>query len=269
LAAHALAESGSEEAVQAACEWLKPKQILDVVGDWADNTPGTAPGGWAFQYNNAHYPDVDDTAVVGMLLHRSKDPTYEDSIERARQWILGMQSTNGGWGAFDLNNDREYLNHIPFADHGALLDPPTEDVTARCISFLAQLENEADRPAIDRGIAYLRKTQMPDGSWFGRWGTNYLYGTWSVLCALNAAGIPATDPMVKRATDWLISKQREDGGWGQRPARRVHRKPAQPIRLGDFGPDGGRHGRSSSGQTGCGLSAGGPGRGRQLDRAAL
>ncbi len=215
LAAHALAESGSAEAVHAACEWLKPKQILDVVGDWADNTPGTAPGGWAFQYNNAHYPDVDDTAVVGMLLHRSKDPAYAESIERARQWVLGMQSTNGGWGAFDVNNDRDYLNHIPFADHGALLDPPTEDVTARCISFLAQLENEADRPAIERGIAYLRRTQMPDGSWFGRWGTNYLYGTWSVLCALNAAGVPATDPMVKRATDWLIAKQREDGGWGE------------------------------------------------------
>ena len=215
LAGHALAESGSEDAVLAACEWLKPKQILDVVGDWADNTPGTPPGGWAFQYNNDHYPDVDDTAVVGMLLHRSKDPTYEESIERARQWILGMQSSNGAWGAFDVNNDREYLNHIPFADHGALLDPPTEDVTARCISFLAQLEYEADKPAIARGIAYLRRVQMPDGSWFGRWGTNYLYGTWSVLCALNAAGVPNTDEMVKRATDWLVAKQREDGGWGE------------------------------------------------------
>ena len=187
LAGHAQAEAGED--VTAACDWLIPRQILDVAGDWADNTPGTRPGGWAFQYNNAHYPDVDDTAVVGMLLHRSKDPAYETSISRAREWILGMQSTNGGWGAFDINNDRQYLNHIPFADHGALLDPPTEDVTARCISFLAQLDLPEDRPAIERGVAYLRQTQMPDGSWFGRWGTNYIYGTWSVLCALNAAGL--------------------------------------------------------------------------------
>ena len=126
-----------------------------------------------------------------------------------------MQSTNGAWGAFDINNDRQYLNHIPFADHGALLDPPTEDVTARCISFLAQLGYPEDRPAIERGIVYLRQTQCPDGSWFGRWGTNYIYGTWSVLCALNAAGVAHDDPMVTRATAWLISKQRADGGWGE------------------------------------------------------
>jgi squalene-hopene/tetraprenyl-beta-curcumene cyclase len=216
LAGHAMAESGSQSEVAAACEWLKSRQILDVVGDWADNAaPDTPPGGWAFQYNNPHYPDVDDTAVVGMLLHRSNDPAYDMPIERARLWILGMQSGNGAWGAFDVNNDREYLNHIPFADHGALLDPPTEDVTARCISFLAQLGNEADRPAIARGVAYLREVQKPDGSWFGRWGTNYIYGTWSVLCALNAAGVPHDDLMVRRATNWLINKQREDGGWGE------------------------------------------------------
>ena len=215
LAGHALAESGSEDAALKACAWLQPKQVLDVLGDWADNTPGTMPGGWAFQYNNPHYPDVDDTAVVGMLLHRSRNPAFGDAMERARQWILGMQSTNGAWGAFDVNNDRQYLNHIPFADHGALLDPPTEDVTGRCISFLAQLGHAEDKPAIARGIAYLRRTQMPDGSWFGRWGTNYIYGTWSVLCALNAAGVPHDDPMVKRATDWLISRQRQDGGWGE------------------------------------------------------
>lgn len=215
LAGHALAEAGDKQAVQAASDWLIPRQILDVVGDWADNTPGTRPGGWAFQYNNAYYPDVDDTAVAAMLLHRTGNPAYAESISRAREWIVGMQSTNGAWGAFDINNDHQYLNHIPFADHGALLDPPTEDVSARCISFLAQLGYNEDKPAIARGIEYLRKTQMPDGSWFGRWGTNYIYGTWSVLCALNAAGIAHDDPMLCRAANWLISKQREDGGWGE------------------------------------------------------
>jgi squalene-hopene/tetraprenyl-beta-curcumene cyclase len=234
LAGHALAEAGAD--VGPACDWLIERQVLDVVGDWADNTPGTRPGGWAFQYNNPHYPDVDDTAVVGMLLHRTGRADYAESISRAREWILGMQSTNGAWGAFDINNDRQYLNHIPFADHGALLDPPTEDVTARCISFLAQLGNLEDRPAILRGVAYLRRTQMPDGSWFGRWGTNYIYGTWSALCALNAAGVAHDDEMVARAVAWLIAKQRADGGWGEdcesygdAPAGEFHGVAAQSL----------------------------------------
>jgi squalene-hopene/tetraprenyl-beta-curcumene cyclase len=213
LAGHALAEAGSR--TEAACDWLVKRQITDVAGDWADNTPNTPSGGWAFQYNNPHYPDVDDTAVVGMLLHRTDPDAYAASIEKARLWVLGMQSSNGGWGAFDINNDRAYLNHIPFADHGALLDPPTEDVTGRCISFLAQLGHAEDADSIARGVNYLRGTQCADGSWFGRWGTNYIYGTWSVLCALNAAGVAHNDPMITRATAWLIAKQREDGGWGE------------------------------------------------------
>ncbi|MBU6418167.1 MAG: squalene--hopene cyclase [Proteobacteria bacterium] len=236
LAGHALAEAGEAQAVAEACDWLIPRQELDVVGDWADNTPGTRPGGWAFQYNNPHYPDVDDTAVAAMLLHRAGDPKYAEAISRAREWVIGMQSTNGAWGAFDINNDRQYLNHIPFADHGALLDPPTEDVSARCISFLAQLGHEEDRPAIERGIQYLRETQKPDGSWFGRWGTNYIYGTWSVLCALNAAGVAHDDPMVTKATSWLLAKQREDGGWGEdnesygdAPAGEFHGVAAQSL----------------------------------------
>lgn len=234
LAGHALAEAGAP--VEAACDWLVERQVLDVVGDWADNTPGTRPGGWAFQYNNPHYPDVDDTAVVGMLLHRAGKPEYSGPIARAREWIVGMQSTNGAWGAFDINNDRQYLNHIPFADHGALLDPPTEDVTARCISFLAQLGKPEDRQAILRGVAYLRRTQMADGSWFGRWGTNYIYGTWSVLCALNAAGVAHDDDMMMRATAWLVARQRADGGWGEdcesydaAPAGEFHGFAAQSL----------------------------------------
>ncbi len=213
LAGHAMAEAGED--VTTACDWLRPRQITDVVGDWSVRRPDLRPGGWAFQYNNAHYPDVDDTAVVGMLLHRQGDPAHAQSIARAREWIIGMQSSDGGWGAFEPENTHHYLNHIPFADHGALLDPPTADVTARCVSFLAQLGMLTDDPVMARALAYLRREQEADGSWFGRWGTNYIYGTWSVLCALNAAGVPHDDPAIRRAVDWLVSVQREDGGWGE------------------------------------------------------
>ena len=220
LSGLALAEAGEATRAKACCDWLIPCQINDVVGDWAVRRQGLAPGGWAFQYANPHYPDVDDTAVVGLLLHRDGDPAYADAIARARDWVLGMQSKgggtlDGGWGAFEPENTHLYLNHIPFADHGALLDPPTSDVTARCVSFLAQIGLPADHPAMARAIAFLRREQEADGSWFGRWGTNYLYGTWSVLCALNAAGIGPDDPAVARACDWLISVQRADGGWGE------------------------------------------------------
>ncbi|HYZ61501.1 MAG TPA: squalene--hopene cyclase [Acetobacteraceae bacterium] len=216
LAGHALAEArGAVAEVDAACRWLVPKQVTTVRGDWAETRPHAPPGGWAFQYANPHYPDVDDTAVVGMLLHRNGDPAHAASIERARDWILGMQSANGGWGAFDADNTHYALNHIPFADHGALLDPPTADVTARCVSFLAQIGHAADEPAMARAIEYLRREQEEDGSWFGRWGTNYIYGTWSVLCALNAAGLPHDDPAIRRAVAWLEARQRADGGWGE------------------------------------------------------
>jgi squalene-hopene/tetraprenyl-beta-curcumene cyclase len=217
LAGHAVAEAegAATPAIDAACAWLVDRQVTELRGDWADTRPDATPGGWAFQYENAHYPDVDDTAVVGMLLHRNGDPAHAGSISKAREWVLGMQSANGGWGAFDADNTHHYLNHIPFADHGALLDPPTADVTARCVSFLAQTGMEATEPAMARAIGYLRRDQEPDGSWFGRWGTNYIYGTWSVLCALNAAGLPHDDPAILRAAAWLLAHQREDGGWGE------------------------------------------------------
>ena len=220
LAGHAMAEAGfgcalGREPVEAASRWLAERQILSVKGDWAVRRPDVAPGGWAFQYANDHYPDVDDTAAVGLLLHRNGDPAHDEAIERAREWIVGMQSSDGGWGAFEPENTHSYLNHIPFADHGALLDPPTSDVTGRCVGFLAQIGMQSDHPVMERALAYLMREQEADGSWFGRWGTNYIYGTWSVLNALNAAGIPHDAPCMRRACDWLLHVQREDGGWGE------------------------------------------------------
>jgi squalene-hopene/tetraprenyl-beta-curcumene cyclase len=218
LAVHAMMEAGAARdgaVVRKANEWMAARQITQVEGDWIWQRPGLAPGGWAFQYGNDYYPDVDDTAVVGMALDRAGDPAHREAIDRAAVWIEGMQSTNGGWGAFDVDNDRDYLNAIPFADHGALLDPPTEDVSARCVSFLLQVGRKPTDRVVARGLAYLRKTQQPDGSWYGRWGTNYVYGTWSVLCAFNAAGIGTEDPAVARAVAWLKSRQRADGGWGE------------------------------------------------------
>ena len=217
LAGLAMAEADSPAAatVAAANDWLCDRQIIDVVGDWADARPDAPPGGWAFQYENAFYPDVDDTAVVGMLLHRQGAPEHTEAVARAEAWIIGMQGRDGGWGAFDADNNHSYLNHIPFADHGALLDPSTADVTARCVSFLAQLGHAAESQTVSRGLAWLRANQEPNGAWFGRWGTNYIYGTWSVLCALNAAGLPHDDPALRRAVAFLKATQREDGGWGE------------------------------------------------------
>jgi squalene-hopene/tetraprenyl-beta-curcumene cyclase len=219
LAALALMETGGAEAQAAVgrgLDWLAERQVLDVVGDWATWRPGLRPGGWAFQYANPHYPDVDDTAVVAMALDRFDRERYGTAIERAAEWIAGMQAKNGGWGAFDADNDYSYLNYIPFADHGALLDPPTADVSARCVSFLQQLKGAGaeDRVAA-RGIAYLLREQESDGSWFGRWGTNYVYGTWSALSALNMAGMEKSAPAIRRAVQWLLARQRKDGGWGE------------------------------------------------------
>ena len=220
LACHALLEVGGDRAVAEAkrgLDWLVPKQILDVRGDWIAQRPDVRPGGWAFQYANPHYPDVDDTAVVAMAFDRMQEAgqgDYAGAIDRAREWIVGMQSVNGGWGAFDADNEFYYLNNIPFADHGALLDPPTEDVSARCLSMLAQL-GDLKSAAAERALAYLRRTQRPDGSWYGRWGMNYIYGTWSVLCALNAADVKPEAPEMRKAVEWLAAIQNADGGWGE------------------------------------------------------
>ena len=223
LVAHTLLEVGGDaitSKVKRALDWLEDLQVLDVAGDWAELRPNVRPGGWAFQYANPHYPDLDDTAVVVMAMDRvaavEKTQPYRTAIGRGREWIAGLQSSNGGWGAFDADNDRQYLNNIPFADHGALLDPPTEDVTARCVSMFAQMgERPETSPALAQALDYLRRTQCADGSWYGRWGMNYVYGTWSVLCALNVAGVDSQAPEMRRAAQWLAEIQNPDGGWGE------------------------------------------------------
>ena len=218
LACHALMDAGEGEhgpALRQALGWLEQKQVLNMVGDWAATRPGLRPGGWAFQYENPYYPDVDDTAAAALALDRFDREGYRAAVERAAEWLVGMQSKGGGWGSFDADNTHYYLNHIPFADHGALLDPPTADVSARCLGLFGQLGYSAEHACVAGALAFLRREQEADGSWFGRWGTNYIYGTWSVLVALHGAGADPGAPEIRRAVEWLLARQREDGGWGE------------------------------------------------------
>src|SRR5579875_756942 len=199
-----------------ALDWLISRQLCDAHGDWRDYRPGLPGGGWAFQFRNDAYPDLDDTAAVARALHQSPErATFGHAIGRAADWLAGMQSRNGGFAAFDADNDHHWLNQIPFADHGALLDPPTSDVSARVLLLLSLLDRPQDRAVRERVLAFLRREQTPEGAWFGRWGTNYIYGTWSVLAALNAAGIGNDAPEMRRAVAWLKSVQQADGGWGE------------------------------------------------------
>jgi squalene-hopene/tetraprenyl-beta-curcumene cyclase len=219
LASLAMQEAGdsmSTDASMRALDWLQARQLLDEPADWQVRRPGLAGGGWAFQFANSYYPDLDDTAVVVWSMHQARDSgRYAESMRRALDWLVGMQSKDGGFAAFDADNTCYYLNMIPFADHGALLDPPTSDVTARVVTVLAHVGRPQDTQALDRAVDYLRGQQEPDGSWFGRWGTNYIYGTWSVLTAFAQAHIGADDPAVRRAVTWLKLRQNADGGWGE------------------------------------------------------
>ncbi|MCI0652924.1 MAG: squalene--hopene cyclase [Methylococcaceae bacterium] len=208
----------NDRAIQRGLDWLISKQLGDEPGDWRIARPDyEGGGGWAFEFENPYYPDVDDSAVVAFAITQTPGARFRESAEKAARWIQVMQSKNGGFGAFDVDNTHYYLNEIPFADHGALLDPPTADVSARCAMFLCRMldRHPEYQGTVDRCIEYLRAEQENDGSWFGRWGTNYIYGTWSVLVALEQVGIPRDDPMVRKAAGWLKSKQNADGGWGE------------------------------------------------------
>jgi squalene-hopene/tetraprenyl-beta-curcumene cyclase len=220
LAVNALVESGLEPehaALVRASEWLLDKQIL-VPGDWQVKRPHVRPGGWAFQYHNDYYPDLDDTGMVLMALEKvhGLDPDRRRvAMERGLGWFLGMQGEDGGWASFDADNNRLYLNNIPFADHGALLDPSTEDLTGRGLELLGTLGYSAESEVVQRALHFIRRTQRHDGPWYGRWGVNYIYGTWSVLRALGALGIDPRHEYIQRAVRWLLRQQNPDGGWGE------------------------------------------------------
>ncbi len=201
-----------------AAQWLLGEQVL-TGGDWQIGAPGVEPGGWSFEFENDLYPDTDDTAEALIALSRVRLPDERrknEAIERGRRWLIGMQSADGGWGAFDRDNTRRLLSEIPFCDFGEVIDPPSEDVTAHVIEALAHL-GDGDSSAVRRGLRYLRRRHRPDGAWFGRWGVNYLAGTGAVLPAFGAAGCDMSKGRFQRAAGWLIGKQNADGGWGEDP----------------------------------------------------
>ncbi|MCK5872443.1 MAG: squalene--hopene cyclase, partial [Methylococcales bacterium] len=210
-------KKANHEVLTHAYDWLKTKQLSDEAGDWRIARPNVKGGGWAFQFENPHFPDVDDTALVAFAMAELDHKKYQEPIHRAAEWIVGMQSKNGGYGAFDVDNDYYYLDEIPFADHGALLDPPTSDVSARCVMLMARLLKDHPEYAspLARTIAYIRQEQEENGSWFGRWGSHYIYGTWSVLFGLELTDIPKNDPLYTNAIKFLKNEQRDDGGWGE------------------------------------------------------
>ncbi len=239
LAQLALIESGagpSDEMVQRSTRWLVEQQILEP-GDWQvrakpwprwvsrlrgkDGKGRAEPGGWAFEFHNDCYPDIDDTAEVIIALHEASldspenDSPRKEAIRRGVQWVLAMQSDDGGWGAFDKNNNKKYLSDIPFFDFGEVLDPTSVDVTAHILEMLGKLGYTRDFAPLERGYQYILRHQEADGSWFGRWGVNHIYGVGAVLPALEAIGEDMEQPYIRRAVDWLVSHQNDDGGWGE------------------------------------------------------
>jgi squalene-hopene/tetraprenyl-beta-curcumene cyclase len=246
----ALDASGVEAqhpAVDHAVEWLLANEVKRR-GDWSE-TVSAKPGGWCFEHANEFYPDVDDTIMVMMALRCQFDKGLHGGVlppglqvidrvvadveearrqiatldavahatSRAEDWVLALQNRDGGWGAFDKDNDRQFLCHVPFADHNAMIDPSTPDLTGRVLETLGQMGREVGDPVVDRAIAYMRRTQEADGSWFGRWGVNYIYGTWQSLVGLAAVGVPHDDPTLVSGANWLLSYQQPSGGWGESP----------------------------------------------------
>ncbi len=220
LSLNALSEAGlgaNDQAVEAAGDWLLGREVRRE-GDWADRISGIEPGGWVFEYNNAFYPDTDDTAMVLMALSRTglaQKAKYQASVKRGIDWLVAMQDNNGGWAAFDRGINREFLEKVPFADHNAMLDPCCPDITARVLEALAPHGMVQGDPLADKAIEFLRSRQESFGAWIGRWGVNYIYGTWQVLAGLHACGVSPKDPMVRRAAEWLESVQQASGAWGE------------------------------------------------------
>ena len=241
-------QSAQSEPVQRSIDWLLDKEVRRR-GDWSE-TVKAEPGGWCFEYNNEFYPDLDDTAMVLLALRNQVDQRADSTSEslppsltlygphtasnrqdahaqiarldridaaskRAINWMLAMQNNDGGWGAFDRNNDMELLCHVPFADHNAMIDPSSPDLTARVLESLGEWGFDATHPTVAKALVYLRSTQEADGSWYGRWGVNYIYGTWQVLVGLAKIGVPADDPAVAAGVNWLLAHQQPNGGWGE------------------------------------------------------
>jgi squalene-hopene/tetraprenyl-beta-curcumene cyclase len=210
--------AGDEPELVSAADWLLARQITEPDGDWSVRRRHLRPGGWAFEYHNVNYPDIDDSAVVPLALRKVAHPDtdrLEEALDRAVDWLVGMQSSDGGWGAFDADNRQALCRKLPFCDFGEVIDPPSADVTAHAVELLAVEDRRAARASAKSGLQWLLREQEDDGSWFGRWGVNHVYGTWSVLCALSAAGVPNDDPHLTRAVAWLEAHQNPDGGWGE------------------------------------------------------
>jgi squalene-hopene/tetraprenyl-beta-curcumene cyclase len=222
LVLNALADAGprrpaEREAVTRGAQWLVEREVRRP-GDWSLCNPKLEPGGWFFEYRNGHYPDTDDTAMVLMALARTghaATPNGRPAAERGLRWLLGMQNKDGGWAAFDRNINRQVLTQVPFADHNAMLDPSCPDITARVLEALGDYGYDPDHPQVASALRFLEQTQEPSGAWPGRWGVNYLYGTWQVLVGLKNVHFDMGQPLVRRAVDWLISVQQPGGGWGE------------------------------------------------------
>ena len=216
----ALGEAGlakTDPRMVKSADWILQKQVRKP-GDWTVNNKKGKPGGWYFEFNNEFYPDVDDTAMVALGLAQVEHPNgrYQlESVERAIDWVLSMQCKNGGFASFDKDNDRMVFQHIPFADHNAMLDPPTVDITGRILEMLAAYGYDKNHPAVKKALKFIRDEQEPDGSWFGRWGVNYIYGTMQVLRGLEAMGTDHHEPEVQQAAEWIRMVQNPDGGWGE------------------------------------------------------